>query len=112
MLATAYVPMAPAEPTYLYASAQVLILLDTQYIGRFWTLTEAWCSMQTATREGVRCATGVERRYYVQCIHNANPAYDPLKLRDDLSNKTPDEMHDYLAKSDVQVDAEHVHAHT
>jgi hypothetical protein len=35
--------------TDLYLTAHVLILLDSSYACRFWTLTEAWCSMQTVT---------------------------------------------------------------
>jgi hypothetical protein len=41
----------------LCLTARVLILLDGSYASRFWTLTEAWCSMQTATRDGLRFAS-------------------------------------------------------
>jgi hypothetical protein len=45
--------------------------LDGSYASRFWTLTEAWCSMQTVTPDGLRPATEAERRYTIKCIHNA-----------------------------------------
>jgi hypothetical protein len=41
----------------LCLTARVLILLDGSYASRFWTLMEAWCSMQTATRDGLRFAS-------------------------------------------------------
>ena len=55
----------------LYLTAHVLILLDGSYASRFWTLMEAWCSMQTVTPEGLRPATEAERRSTIKCIHNA-----------------------------------------
>ena len=30
----------------LYLTTKVLILLDNSYVGRFWTMMEAWCAMQ------------------------------------------------------------------
>jgi len=87
----------------LYLTARVLILLDTSYVSRFWTLTEAWCSMQTVTSEGLRPATEDERRYTISCIHNATAETTEKGLVDLVSKKTPDEMHGILEKPDVNV---------
>ena len=87
----------------LYLTARVLILLDGSYASRFWTLTEAWCSMQTATPEGLRPATEAERRYTISCIHNADDEYDAKGLVSKVSTKTPDEMYGILEKPDVNV---------
>ena len=65
----------------LYLTTQVLILLDMTYMGRFWTLMEAWCAMQTTTPEGVRpCKTDAEKRYTIACIHNATDKLDRRAL--------------------------------
>jgi hypothetical protein len=87
----------------LYLTAHCLILLDGSYASRFWTLTEAWCSMQTATPEGLRPATEAERRYTIKCIHNATDEHDAKGLVDKVSTKTPEEMVDVLRSPDVMV---------
>jgi hypothetical protein len=92
----------------LYLTAHVLILLDGSYASRFWTLTEAWCSMQMVTPEGLRPATlrpttQAERRYTISCIHNATDEYDAKGLVDKVSTKTPEEMYRILKKPDVNV---------
>jgi len=87
----------------LYLTAHVLILLDGSYASRFWTLTEAWCSMQTATPEGLRPATKAERRYTISCIHNATAETTEKGLVDLVSKKAPKEMHGILEKPDVNV---------
>jgi hypothetical protein len=87
----------------LYLTARVLILLDGSYASRFWTLTEAWCSMQTVTPKGLRPATEAERRYTISCIHNATAETTGKGLVDLVSKKTPNEMHGILEKPDVNV---------
>jgi hypothetical protein len=87
----------------LYLTAQVLILLDGSYASRFWTLTEAWCSMQTATSEGLQPSTEAERRYTIKCIHNATIETTAKGLEDLVSTKKPTEMYDILKKPDVNV---------
>ena len=87
----------------LYLTAHVLILLDGSYKSRFWTLTEAWCSMQTVTSDGLRPATEAERRYTITCIHNADDEYDAKGLVSKVSQKTPTEMYDILKLPDVNV---------
>jgi hypothetical protein len=87
----------------LYLTARVLILLDGSYASRFWTLTEAWCSMQTVTPEGLRPAKEAECRYTISCIHNATTETTAKGLVDLVSKKTPDEMYRILEKPDVNV---------
>merc|ERR1719473_528202 len=38
----------------LYLGCRVLILLDRQYMGRFWTQFEAWLAMRRCTPDGLR----------------------------------------------------------
>ena len=87
----------------LYLTARVLILLDGSYASRFWTLTEAWCSMQTVTPEGLRPAKDEERRYTIKCIHNANDKHDGEGLVEKVSKNKPKEMYDLLKRPDVNV---------
>jgi len=89
--------------TDLYLTASVLILLDGSYASRFWTLTEAWCSMQTATSDGLRPSTEAERRYTISCIHNATIETTAKGLEDLVSKSTPTEMYDILKEPDVNV---------
>ena len=91
--------------TDLYLTARVLILLDNTYIGRFWTTMEAWSAMMTATPDGVRAAIGSEKRYSIACIHNAanTPQESSRQLVGLVSDKTPAQMRDILAKPDVAV---------
>jgi hypothetical protein len=86
----------------LYLTARVLILLDGTYASRFWTLTEAWCSMQTVTSHGLRPATEAERRHTIECIHNADE-YVIKVLINKVSTQTPDGMYRILKKPDVQI---------
>jgi hypothetical protein len=87
----------------LYLTARVLILLDGSYASRFWTLTEAWCSMQTVTPEGLNAAKGAKRRYTIKCIHNATTETTEKGLVDLVSEKKPEEMYGILKKPDVNV---------
>ena len=89
--------------TDLYLTSRVLILLDGSYASRFWTLTEAWCSMQTATSDGLRPATEAERRYTIKSIHTADETHDKEGLVQKVSQKTPDEIFLHLSKPDVNV---------
>jgi hypothetical protein len=87
----------------LYLTARVLILLDGAYSSRFWTLTEAWCSMQTATSMGLQPAEDTERRFTISCIHNATYDFAAKGLLDLVSTKTPEDMHNILAEPDISV---------
>jgi len=87
----------------LYLTARVLILMDTSYDSRFWTLFEAYWAMMKPTAHGIRSAGDGERRYGITCIHNADKMYDKPKLVKKLSTKTPEEMHEILSKPDTAV---------
>jgi hypothetical protein len=87
----------------LYLTAHVLILLDGSYASRFWTLTEAWCSMQTVTSDGLNAAKDDERRYTISCIHNADVEHDAKGLVSKVATKTPEAMYGILASPDVNV---------
>ena len=102
--------------TNLYLTAQVLILLDGSYASRFWTLTEAWCSMQTATKDGLENSisstedadfTGSDVKVGSRCtikhIHTADDKHDVHGLIDKVSKKTAAEMVSHLEKPDVLV---------
>jgi hypothetical protein len=100
----------------LYLTAHCLILLDGSYASRFWTLMEAWCSMQTATKDGLKTSisstedadfTGsdvkVGSRCTIKCIHNAAKEATAKHLVYLVSQKTPEEMYHILEKPDVNV---------
>ena len=106
--------------TNLYLTAQVLILLDGSYASRFWTLTEAWCSMQMATKNGLRNSISsmedadfkgsdvqVGSRCTIKCIHNAAPVHHAATtskgLVDMVATRAPEGMHGILKKPDVNV---------
>jgi hypothetical protein len=112
--------------TDLYLTAHVLILLDSSYACRFWTLTEAWCSMQTVTKNGLRPASegltisqtshaeglGASDatelrtlpagpvRYTIACIHNATDKHREA-LKELVATLTPSEMVKVLMRQDV-----------
>lgn len=87
----------------LYLTSRVLILLDGSYVGRFWTMMEAWCSMQTVTSLGVKPASESEMRCTIACLHNADYEFDAPKLKKQLAKKTPAEMKKYLSAPDISV---------
>ena len=58
----------------LFLGASVLILCDRTYTTRFWTLFEAWLSMQRATASGLLPAARAARRCDIVPIHLANEA--------------------------------------
>ena len=62
---------------------------------------EGWCSMQTATRTGVRPALEGEGRHTVCCIHNADDNDKRALLT--MSTKTADEITNFLGSPDVAV---------
>ena len=87
----------------LYLTAQVLILLDGSYASRFWPLTEAWCSMQTATAKGFVPSTEENRRYTIKHIHTADDKHDADGLIAVVSKKKVAEMVSHLEKPGVNV---------
>ena len=59
----------------LFLGASVLILLDYEYLSRFWTQFEAWLSMQMATETGLVSAPERKRRCSIVCVHGAAETY-------------------------------------
>ena len=86
----------------LYLGTRVLILLDLSYIGRFWTLFEAWLSMQAAHPEGLTPATREQQRFDIVPIHGANRLTGE-SLKSMGAEKTPKEAYDLLKEPDVTV---------
>ena len=62
--------MLPNIPL-LCLGCSVLVLLDLQYIGRFWTQFEAWLAMQQACAEGLEPDAALNR-CTVRCLYNAS----------------------------------------
>ena len=58
--------------------------------------------MMTPTATGVRAAAEGEGRYTITCLHNAND-FDRKALVELVSSKTPEQMHEVLAKPDILV---------
>jgi hypothetical protein len=92
--------MLPNIPL-LCLGCSVLVVLDLQYMGRFWTQFEAWLSLQRASAEGL--APDLTRIRCTVCkIHNAT-----LKTEENLyelwAGKNAQEAYDTLAKDDVYV---------
>ena len=87
----------------LYLFCSVLILLDGSYMSRFWTQFEAFLSFRKVTASGLGPTPLTERRDAIICIHNADPEFDPPKLRKMWGDRTVDEAHEVLARPDVTV---------
>ena len=87
----------------IYLSAHVLIIMDSTYFSRFWTLFEAWLSMQSVSAKGLLPASEKDQRSTIKCIHNASMEFDGKKLRATWKSKTPKEAHSVLSANDIQV---------
>ena len=59
----------------LFLAAQVLIIMDSSYFSRFWTLFEAWLSMQQVTADGLLPSSESVLRYHIECIYTASLLY-------------------------------------
>ena len=86
----------------LYLGCSVLILMDVSFISRFWTLFEAWLSMQQPTPTGLKPATEEQKRWTIVPILSASEL-DTRKLCDLVRNCTPQEAHKLLSATDITV---------
>jgi len=86
----------------IFLATQVLIIMDSSYFSRFWTLFEAWLSMQQVTSDGLLPASTAER-YCIECVHTASAKFDGAKLKETWASKTPNEAYAVLSSNDVQV---------
>ena len=87
----------------IYLSAHVLIIMDSSYFSRFWTLFEAWLSMQSVTSDGLLPSSEEHQRSTIVCIHNAVMEFDGEKLKRTWKDRTPKEAYAVLASNDIQV---------
>ena len=55
----------------LYLGCSVLVMLERSYMGRFWTMFEAWLGMQKPSRDGLVSAPVKERRVTIVMLHEA-----------------------------------------
>ena len=86
----------------LFLGSKVLILCDRTYTTRFWTLLEAWISMQMATDDGLVTAPREERRCDIVPIHLAN-SVTASELETLVADKSLDEIYAMLDSPDIQV---------
>ena len=87
----------------IYLAARVLVIMDSSYFSRFWTLFEAWLATQEVTAEGLRPATAAAQRCHIECIHQAVMKFDGEKLKATWVTKTPQEAYEVLSSNDITV---------
>lgn len=90
---------------FVCLSFWVLILLDKQYEGRFWTCYETWLAMQEPCQKGVRPAVLGSERYKIVCIGAASGAAHETKAAVIAMwhHRTPEEACAVLAAPDILV---------
>jgi hypothetical protein len=86
----------------LFLGSRVLILCDRTYTTRFWTLFEAWISMQMATVDGLVPAPREKRRCDIVPIHLAS-SVTASELETLVAGKSLDQVYAMLDSPDIQV---------
>ena len=86
----------------LFLGSRVLILCDRTYTTRFWTLFEAWISMQMATVDGLVPAPREKRRCDIVPIHLAS-SVTASELETLVAGKSLDQIYAMLGSPDIQV---------
>jgi vacuolar protein 8 len=86
----------------LFLGSRVLILCDRTYTTRFWTLFEAWISMQMATDDGLVPAPREKRRCDIVPIHLAS-SVTASELETLVAGKSLDQVYAMLGSPDIQV---------
>lgn len=88
----------------LFLGLKVLILLDKQYDGRFWTSYEAYLAMQRIGKEGLEPSTDMSR-VTIRCYGAAAKAAEENKqaLKTTWGTCTPDEAYAVLKQDDIKV---------
>ena len=86
----------------LYPIFPVIILLDNNYISRFWCLMESWLSMQKVTNGILSPAEESRQRYTIICMHNANP-FLVKAIENGLANCSALDAYKTLKKDDISV---------
>jgi vacuolar protein 8 len=86
----------------LFLGSRVLILCDRTYKTRFWTLLEAWISMQTVTDDGLVPATPERRRCDIVPIHDAS-SVTVSELEALVVGKSLDAIYEMLKSPGIRV---------
>ena len=86
----------------LFLGSRVLILCDRTYTTRFWTLLEAWISMQMVTDDGLVPAPREKRRCDIVPIHLAS-SVTASELETLVAGKSLDQIYAMLGSPDIQV---------
>jgi hypothetical protein len=86
----------------LFLGALVLVVMDTQSIGRFWTVYEAWLSMQGIGPNGLEPLSDDMRRVHFAFTANTTEAHAEL-FRTHWGSATPSTLHRRLARDDIIV---------
>ena len=87
----------------LYLGCSVLVLMDVSFVSRFWTLFEAWLSMQQPDpNSGLRPAVKGEERWEIEMIHNASQSLKEQLLAM-VGGKSPAQVSEMLSKNDIAV---------
>ena len=85
----------------LYMGARVLILLDNEYLERFWTQFEAWLSFQLATCDGLK-GDAEAKRCIIECLEGTT-AYHAEALRSVWCKADADSALKLLGDKDIKV---------
>merc|ERR1712096_103593 len=95
----------------LFLACRVLILLDRAYVGRFWTMLEAWLSLQKPSIDGLIPAPETEQRCTIVPLEEAAAAIAPAvplavlgdTLRAQWREFDPDKAYYRLSQPEVVV---------
>ena len=92
---------------FLYLGARVLILLDRSYMGRFWTVLEAWIAMRKADASGlVESTIKDDKRWSVMCPYETDVAVSEQwrrTLEMDYLHKSLEDTKATLLSPDIEV---------
>jgi hypothetical protein len=86
----------------LFLGSRVLILCDLTYMTRFWTLLEAWISMQMTTDDGLVPAPREKRRCDIVPIHLASTG-TASELETLVADKSLEQIYAMLESPDIHV---------
>merc|ERR1712061_410986 len=83
----------------LYLGLEVLLLVDLPYHSRFWTLFEAWLSMQKPSTSGLTPAPLSKRRAHIRWVRDVDKAF----VDERWATRTPELMYELLSSAEVVV---------
>jgi len=85
----------------LFLGSPVLMLVDMQYLGRFWTSYESWLSMRAVSEDGFIPAMGSDCRFTIKCLGAAGVMEQSLK--DTWGPLDIEQAHSHLSEEDIIV---------